>query len=487
MRVETANLTALELGQAIRQGAVSPMEAVQQALERIRLEQAENPTYLTVTEELALAQAERLAKQLPDSPLAGVPAGIKDNLCTKGIPTTCASRMLKDFVSPYDATAVERFYAAGGILLGKHNMDEFAMGSTGETSFFGTVKNPWDSTRTAGGSSAGSAASVANGTCWYALASDTGGSIRQPAAYCGITGMKPTYGSVSRYGLIAHASSLDQVGPLARSAADCAAVLDLIRGQDTKDGTTVPLKAGSLLKQLTGNLSGVRVGLPAHLLEQVTKEVRHGILETAEVLKSRGAVVEECELPLIKEAVAAYYIISSAQASSNLARYDGVKYGWRDDTATSANGLYARSRSQGFGREVQRRIMMGTFVLSAGHYDAWYRRALNTQQQVQKAWNTLLERFDLLLMPVTPDAAPKLGRYEQNPLSMYLDDVFTVGANLTGLPAISIPCQPDASGHPLGVQLIGRAFEDGLVLNAAYSVQQDTAYHLCRPIQGEVK
>ena len=487
MRMETVNLTALELGQAIQTGAVSSVEVVQQALERIRQEQTEHPTYITVTEEQALAQAEQLAKQLPDSPLAGVPAGIKDNLCTKGIKTTCASRMLKDFVSPYDATVVERFYAAGGILLGKHNMDEFAMGSTGETSCFGTVRNPWDSRRTAGGSSAGSAASVANGTCWYALASDTGGSIRQPAAYCGITGMKPTYGSVSRYGLIAHASSLDQVGPLARSAADCAAILDLIRGQDPRDGTTVPLSGGPLLEQLTGNLSGVRIGLPTHLLEQVTEEVRQGVLETAEVLQSHGAVVEKCQLPLVKEAVAAYYILSSAQASSNLARYDGVKYGWRDNTAANANELYARSRSQGFGMEVQRRIMMGTFVLSAGHYDAWYGRALETQQQVKQAWNTQLERFDLLLMPVTPSAAPKLGQYEQDPLAMYLDDVFTVGANLTGLPAISIPCKPDAEGHPLGVQLIGRAFEDALVLNAAYSVQQDTAYHLRRPTQGEVK
>lgn len=487
MRMETVNLTALELGQAIRTGAVSPVEAVQQALERIRQEQTVQPAYITVTEEQALVQAEQLAKQLPDSPLAGVPAGIKDNLCTKGIQTTCASRMLKDFVSPYDATVVERFYAGGGILLGKHNMDEFAMGSTGETSCFGTVRNPWDSSRTAGGSSAGSAASVATGTCWYALASDTGGSIRQPAAYCGITGMKPTYGSVSRYGLIAHASTLDQVGPLARSAADCAAILDLICGQDPRDGTTVPLSGGPLLEQLTGNLSGVRIGLPTHLLEQVTEKVRRGVLETAEVLQSHGAVVEECQLPLMKEAVAAYYILSSAQASSNLARYDGVKYGWRDDTAANANELYARSRSQGFGMEVQRRIMMGTFVLSAGHYDAWYGRALGTQQQVRQAWNTLLERFDLLLMPVTPSAAPKLGQYEQDPLAMYLDDVFTVGANLTGLPAISIPCKPDAEGHPLGVQLIGRAFEDALVLNAAYSVQQDTAYHLRRPTKGEVK
>lgn len=487
MSVETANLTALELGQAIRSGEVSPVEAVRQVLERIWLEQKETRAYITVAEEQAIAQAEKLAKNLPESPLAGVPAGIKDNLCTKGLPTTCASRMLGDFVSPYDATAVERFYAGGGILLGKHNMDEFAMGSTGETSFFGAVKNPWDHTRTAGGSSAGSAASVASGTCWYALSSDTGGSIRQPAAYCGVTGMKPTYGSVSRYGLIAHASSLDQVGPIARSAADCAAVLDLIRGQDPKDGTTVPIQGGSLLKQMNGNLAGVRIGLPMHLLERVAEEVGRGILETAEVLNAHGAVVEECELPLMKEAVAAYYIISSAQASSNLARYDGVKYGWRDDMATNANQLYARSRSQGFGIEVQRRIMMGTFVLSAGHYDAWYGRALETQKQVKQAWNQLLQRFDLLLMPVTPAAAPKLGWYEKDPLAMYLDDVFTVGANLTGLPAISIPCRPDAEGHPLGVQLIGRPFGDAMVLNAAFSVQQDTTYHLRRPMKREVK
>ncbi len=480
-------LTALELGQAIRRGEVSPTEAVRQAMERIRREQSDNPTYITVTEELALEQAKRLEQHLPDRPLAGVPAGLKDNLCTAHLPTTCASRMLAEFVSPYDATVVERFAASGGILLGKHNMDEFAMGSTGETSWFGTVKNPWDKTRTAGGSSAGSAASVASGTCWYALASDTGGSIRQPAAHCGVTGMKPTYGTVSRYGLIAHASSLDQIGPIARTAEDCAAVLDVLRGQAPKDGTTVPVTGPSLLEQLTGTLDGVRIGLPVELLDKVEEGVRRGVLETAEVLKARGAVVEKCTLPLVQETVAAYYILSSAQASSNLARYDGVKYGWRDQTATNANQLYARSRSQGFGAEVRRRILMGTFVLSAGHYDAWYRRALETQEQVKQAWNELLQRYDLLLTPVTPGAAPKLGHYGDNPLAMYLDDVFTVGVNLTGLPAIAFPCAPDAEGHPLGVQLIGRAMEDGMVLNGAHCVQQETAYHLRRPEKGEVK
>lgn len=485
--MDITELTALELGQAIRRGEVSPVEAVQQAVNRIRREQTDSPAYITITEKQALEQAERLEQHRPDSPLAGVPAGIKDNICTKGLLTTCGSHMLADFVSPYDATVVERFSAAGGVLLGKHNMDEFAMGSTGESSCFGTVKNPWDSTRTAGGSSAGSAASVASGTCWYAIASDTGGSIRQPAAYCGVTGMKPTYGTVSRYGLIAHASSLDQIGPIARTAEDCAAVLDLMRGQDPKDPTTTAVGGTSLREQLTGDLSGLRIGLPTDALEQVEEGVRRGIRETAEVLKARGAIVEECRLPLTKEAVAAYYIISSAQASSNLARYDGVKYGWRDESAANTRDLYARSRSQGFGAEVRRRILLGTFVLSAGHYDAWYRRALETQQQIRQTWNGLMQRYQLLLTPVTQGAAPKLGEYEDNPLAMYLGDVFTVGANLAGLPAISIPCAPDPEGHPLGVQLIGRAMEDGVVLNGAYSVQQETQYHLRRPAHGEVE
>ncbi len=481
------DLTAVELGQAIRKGEVTPTEAVQQGLDCIRRSQEDNPAYITVTEELALKRAKEWEQQRPEHPLSGVPAGIKDNLCTKGIKTTCASRMLAEFVAPYDATVVERFTAGGGILLGKQNLDEFAMGATGETSWFGTVKNPWDSARTAGGSSSGSAAAVAEGSCWYALASDTGGSIRQPSAFCGVTGMKPTYGSVSRYGLIAHASSLDQIGPIARTAEDCAAVLDLIRGQDPRDSTTVPLSGPPLLEQLTGVVTGLRVGVPAAALESVSEGVRRGILETAEVLRARGAVVEECELPLAKEAVAAYYILSSAQASSNLARYDGVKYGWRDKTAVTEEQLYTRSRSQGFGAEVQRRILMGTFVLSAEHYHAGYEQARKAQAQVRQAWNQCLERYDLLLMPVTGGAAPVLGRSVAEPLALYWEDVFTVGANLTGLPAISIPCTPDAEGLPLGVQLIGRAFADGTVLNAAYAVQQDTPYHRRRPGEGKVK
>ena len=371
--MELTKLTALELGAAIKRGEVSTVEAVQAALDRIAAQNGALNAFLTVTGEHALDRARQLQAGVKDaqSPLSGVPMALKDNICTRGIPTTCASKMLEGFTPPYNADVVDRLSGLGAVCLGKLNMDEFAMGSTSETSFYGPVKNPWALERAPGGSSGGAAAAVAAGLGWYALGSDTGGSIRQPASHCGVTGVKPTYGAVSRYGLVAHASSLDQIGPLARDAADCAAVLDAIQGKDPRDATSLDGSYGGLLAGLTGNLRGLTVGLPADCYgDGLDGEVRAAVLAVADVLKGRGAEVVELSLPVMDCAVAAYYIIASAEASSNLARFDGVKYGWRAGQYENLTDLYRKTRTQGFGPEVKRRILLGTFVLSAGHYDA---------------------------------------------------------------------------------------------------------------------
>lgn len=476
------DLTALELGRAIRSGEVSPEEAAKAALEAIAAKQPENNAYITVLEERALARAKALGAKLPDHPLAGVPAGVKDNICTLGIKTSCASKILGEFAPPYNATVMERFEAAGGVMLGKLNMDEFAMGSTTETSFYGAAKNPWDLGRVPGGSSGGAAAAVAAGECWYALGSDTGGSIRQPASYCGVTGMKPTYGTVSRYGLIAYASSLDQIGPLARSAEDCAAVLDLIQGRDERDGTSLDVPAGGLLANLKTGLTGMKIGIPVDCYgEGLDPEVRERVLAVAEVLKARGAEVEECTLPVMEYVVPTYYIIAAAEASSNLSRFDGVKYGWRAEGYEDLTDLYCKTRTEGFGREVQRRILLGTFVLSTGYYDAYYKKALQVKAVIKQAFDEAFSKYDLLLTPVAPTTAPKLGESLDNPLQMYLSDIYTVSVNLAGLPAISMPCGFDGKGMPVGAQLIGAPLMEQKVLNAAHAYQQDTDYHKQTP------
>lgn len=477
------DLTALELGEQLK-GGVRPEQALQAALDRQRAGQ-EN-AFITVTAEQAQMQAERaLEKGKDSSPLAGVPMAYKDNICTRGVKTSCASKILGDFTPPYHAAVVERLEAAGGVSLGKLNMDEFAMGSTSETSFYGPVKNPWDPSRVPGGSSGGAAAAVAAGACWYAIGSDTGGSIRQPAAYCGVTGMKPTYGTVSRYGLIAYASSLDQIGPIARSAADCAAVLDLIQGKDPRDGTSLDVPAGGLLASLTGDIRGRRIGLPEECFgEGLDREVRRAVLAAAEVFRSRGACVEPCKLPVMQYVVPAYYILACAEASSNLSRFDGVKYGWRAGEYEDLAELYSRTRTEGFGAEVKRRILLGTFVLSAGYYDAYYKKALQGKALIKWAFDQAFERYDLLLTPVSPTTAPKLGESLSDPLKMYLSDLYTVPVNLAGLPGISIPCGFDAEGMPIGAQLIGPALGDAQVLNAAHSFQLETDYHRKRPGAG---
>ena len=475
--MDLCELTALELSEKLRFGEVSQHEAIKAALMRIDAAQPENNAFITVTDAPSLPAAD-----LSASPLAGVPMAYKDNICTKGVKTSCASKILGSFKPPYDATVVERLSAAGAVSLGKLNMDEFAMVSTSETSFYGSVKNPWALDRVPGGSSGGAAAAVAAGEVWYAIASDTGGSIRQPAAYCGVTGMKPTYGTVSRYGLIAYASSLDQIGPLARSAADCAAVLDLIQGRDPRDGTSLDAPAGGLLASLTGDVRGLRVGLPSDCFgEGLNQEVRAAVLAAAGVLKARGARVEEFSLPIMEYVVPAYYIVAAAEASSNLSRFDGVKYGWRASDYEDLSDLYLKTRTEGFGSEVKRRILLGTFVLSAGYYDAYYKKALQVKALIKEAFDRAFETYDLLLTPVTPTTAPRLGESLSDPLQMYLSDIYTVPVNLAGLPGLSMPCGFDCQGLPIGAQLIGPALGDGIVLNAAHAFQLETSYHRQTP------
>ena len=473
-------LTALELGAAIRRGEVSVAEAVQAALDQIAARDSALNAYITVTGQRALDRAKDLQAGVKDarSPLYGVPMALKDNICTRGVKTTCASGMLEDFAPPYSAAVVDRLRDAGAVSLGKLNMDEFAMGSTSETSFFGPVKNPWDLSRVPGGSSGGAAAAVAAGLGWYALGSDTGGSIRQPASCCGVTGIKPTYGSVSRYGLVAHASSLDQIGPLCRDAADCAAVLDAIQGRDPRDATSLDGPYGGLLAGLTGDLRGLTVGLPVECFgDGLDGEVRAAVLAVAEVLRGRGARVEELSFPVMEYVVPAYYVIAAAEASSNLSRFDGVKYGRRAEGCSSLEQLYRQTRAQGFGPEVKRRILLGTFVLSAGYYDAYYLKALRAKALVREAFDRAFARCGLLLTPVTPAAPPRLGDSLGDPPRMYLGDLYTVPANLAELPGLSMPCGFDSRGLPVGAQLMGPRFGEGAVLNAAYAYQLDTAWH----------
>ena len=482
-------LTALQLGEKIRAGEVSAVEAAQAALDRIEDFQPANNAFITTLAEGALAEAEAVQKKLAAGeelgPLAGVPMALKDNICTRGIKTSCASRILGDFAPPYDATLTGRLRAAGSVLLGKLNMDEFAMGSTSETSFYGPVKNPWDPDRVPGGSSGGAAAAVAAGECWYAVGSDTGGSIRQPASYCGVTGMKPTYGTVSRYGLIAYASSLDQMGPIARTAADCAAVLDAVMGKDRRDGTSLDVPAGGLLAGLTGDVRGMKIGLPADCFGAgLDPEVRAAVLAAADVLKARGAFVEECALPVMEYVVPTYYIIAAAEASSNLSRFDGVKYGWRAEGYEDLTDLYNKTRTEGFGSEVKRRILLGTFVLSTGYYDAYYKKALQVKALIKRAYDEAFGTYDLLLTPVAPTTAPRLGESLSDPLKMYLSDIYTVPLNLAGLPGLSMPCGFDARGLPIGAQLIGPALGEARVLNAAHAFQQDTQFHTKMPKGG---
>ncbi len=475
------SLTALALGKKIKAKEVSVKEAVTEALEAIEKKEERVHSFITVDREGALRRAEEVQKQIDDKtltgPLAGVPAAVKDNLCTRGLLTTCASDILYNFVPNYSAQAVLNLERAGAVVIGKTNMDEFAMGSTTETSAFGATKNPWNLSHVPGGSSGGSCAAVAAEECSFALGSDTGGSIRQPSAFCGVVGIKPTYGTVSRYGLIAYGSSLDQIGPIAKDVADCAAVLEIISSHDEKDSTSLARKDLDFTEALKEEVKGLKIGIPRDYFgEGLDPFVREAVLHAAEVLKEKGAVVEEFDLSLVEYAIPAYYVIACAEASSNLARFDGVKYGYRAKDYEGLHQMYKKSRSEGFGTEVKRRIMLGSFVLSSGYYDAYYLKALKTKALIKKAFDAAFAKYDVILGPAAPTTAPLLGESLSDPLKMYLGDIYTVSANLAGLPGISIPCGSDEKGLPIGLQLTGDCFKEKNIIRAAYAFEQTGNY-----------
>lgn len=474
-------LTAVELGRKIKAGGVTAVEATKASLEQIKKQEDIIHAYVTVDEDGALRQAQKVQQHIEDGsltgPLAGVPVAIKDNMCTKGLLTTCSSKILYNFVPSYTAEAVENLEKAGAVILGKTNMDEFAMGSTTETSAYGVTRNPWNPEHVPGGSSGGSCAAVAAGECFYALGSDTGGSIRQPSSFCGVTGIKPTYGTVSRYGLIAYGSSLDQIGPIAKDVADCAAILEAIASYDKKDSTSMPRKDCDFTSALEDDVKEMRIGIPKDYLgEGLDQEVKEAVLKAAKVLEDKGAQVETFDLSLVEYAIPAYYVIASAEASSNLSRFDGVKYGFRAKEYEGLHSMYKRSRSQGFGPEVKRRIMLGSFVLSSGYYDAYYLKALRTKALIKKAFDKAFEKYDVILGPAAPSTAPKLGESLSDPLKMYLGDIYTISVNLAGLPGMTVPCGKDSKGLPIGLQLIGDCFQEKKIIRAGYAFERSRSY-----------
>ncbi|MEI3174790.1 MAG: Asp-tRNA(Asn)/Glu-tRNA(Gln) amidotransferase subunit GatA [Lachnospiraceae bacterium] len=475
--MQTKSMTALQLGQMIKKKEVSVKEAVQESLAQIADLDETLGSFVTVDEEGALKRAEEVQKGIDDGTitgaLAGVPVAVKDNICTKDLLTTCSSKILSNFVPPYSAQAVDNLKAAGAVIVGKTNMDEFAMGSTTETSAYGVTRNPWNTEHVPGGSSGGSCAAVASCEVPYALGSDTGGSIRQPGSFCGVTGLKPTYGTVSRYGLIAYGSSLDQIGPIAKDISDCAAILEMIASYDKKDSTSVKRDAYDFTSALLDDVKGMKIGIPSDYLSAgLNEEVKAAVLKAAEVLKAKGAEVEEFQLSLVEYAIPAYYVIASAEASSNLARFDGVKYGYRAKDYNGLHNMYKKSRSEGFGEEVKRRIMLGSFVLSSGYYDAYYLKALRTKALIRQSFDRAFEKYDVILGPVAPTTAPKLGASLSDPLQMYLGDIYTISVNLAGLPGVSVPCGIDSNGLPIGVQLIGDCFQEKKIIRAAYAYEQ---------------
>ena len=471
------DMTALELGEKIKAGEITAVQAAQAALDQIKAAEPSIHAFVTVDEEGALKRAKEVQARIEagtlTGPLAGVPVAIKDNMCTKGLLTTCSSNILGNFVPTYTAQAVLNLEEAGAVILGKTNMDEFAMGSTTETSAFGVTRNPWNTEHVPGGSSGGSCAAVAAGECFYALGSDTGGSIRQPSSFCGVTGIKPTYGTVSRYGLIAYGSSLDQIGPVARDVADCAAVLEVLSSYDPKDSTSMERSDCDFTSALKEDVKGMRIGIPESYFGQgLDEEVSKAVLAAAQVLREKGAVVETFDLNLVEYAIPAYYVIASAEASSNLSRFDGVKYGYRAPEYEGLHSMYKKSRSQGFGPEVKRRIMLGSFVLSSGYYDAYYLKALRTKALIRKEFDRAFERYDVILAPASPGTAPRLGESLSDPLKMYLGDIYTISVNLAGLPGISVPCGLDSKGLPIGLQLIGDCFKEKNIIRAAYAYEK---------------
>ena len=462
------SLTAVELGRKIKEKEVTVEEAVTAALDAIEKRESEVHSFVTVDREGALKRAKEVQAKIDAGELTGPLAGLL---------TTCSSKILYNFVPTYTAEAVLNLEKAGAVILGKTNMDEFAMGSTTETSAYGVTKNPWNTGHVPGGSSGGSCAAVAAEECSYALGSDTGGSIRQPSSFCGVTGIKPTYGTVSRYGLIAYGSSLDQIGPIAKDVTDCATILEAIASHDVKDSTSVQREDYDFTTALVDDVRGMKIGIPRDYFgDGLDPEVKAAVLGAAKKLEEKGAIVEEFDLSLVEYAIPAYYVIACAEASSNLARFDGVKYGYRTEQYDGLHNMYKKTRSEGFGAEAKRRIMLGSFVLSSGYYDAYYLKALRTKALIKQAFDKAFEKYDVILGPAAPTTAPKLGESLSDPLKMYLGDIYTISVNLAGLPGITLPCGTDQSGLPIGLQLIGDCFAEKKIIRAAYTYEQTRSY-----------
>ena len=480
-------MTFEDLRQKLKSGEVSSKELVQEKINRINELDSTLNSFLTVNAELALSKAEQIDNQIASGdhlpPLSGIPIAIKDNLCTKGIKTTCASKILDNFVPPYESTVTKKLLNAGAIMIGKTNMDEFAMGSSTETSAFGPTLNPWNITKVPGGSSGGSAASVAAGLCYGSLGSDTGGSIRQPASFCGVVGMKPTYGRVSRWGLIAFASSLDQVGPFANNVSDAAEILQVISGKDEFDSTTVDIPVPNYLETLSKSIKGMKIGLIDNCFdhEGLATDVKESVLGSASILENLGAEIVNVSCPRFNDGIATYYVIAPSEASANLARYDGVKYGFRSEDEQSLIEMTTKSRALGFGNEVKRRILIGTYALSAGYVDAYYKKAQQVRTLIRKDFDDAFKKVDVLLAPTAPTTAFGSGDNIDNPMAMYLSDLLTIPANLAGLPAISLPCGFDSSGLPIGLQLIGNVFEEGKLLQVASQFEKAAEVYKNRP------
>lgn len=475
------DLTVHELLDKLKNKEITLEEINKSYIERINEKENEVNAFVTITDEDAVEKAKKIDDDIKNgkevSKLSGIPIGIKDNICTKNVKTTCSSKMLENFVSPYDATVINKINKENMIMLGKLNMDEFAMGASTEYSYFKKTSNPWDLKRVPGGSSGGSAAAVAAGMVPWALGSDTGGSIRQPSAFCGTVGLKPTYGLVSRFGLVAFASSLDQIGPITKDVTDSAILLNIIAGHDEMDSTSAKVEKKDYTKSLIRDVKGLKIGLPKEYFgEGINPEVKNAVMNVAKEYEKMGAIIEECSISVTDYALATYYIIACAEASSNLGRFDGIRYGYRTENYSNLTDIYKNSRSEGFGKEVKRRIILGTYVLSSGYYDAYYKKALKVRQVVKNEFKKLFEKYDILLTPTSPTVAFEIGTRSNNPLEMYLADICTVSINIGGVPAISIPCGVDSNGMPIGCQLIGNHFEEEKILKAAFTYEQETKF-----------
>jgi aspartyl-tRNA(Asn)/glutamyl-tRNA(Gln) amidotransferase subunit A len=483
--MELYQFTIHELHEMLKKGETTSEAITESVLGRIKAVDAKVKAYITITEDVARAQAHEADKRIKAgnaSPLTGIPVAVKDNMCTEGIKTTCASKILENFVPPYDATVVKKLNSAGFVLCGKPNMDEFAMGSSTENSGFFVTKNPWDLERIPGGSSGGSAAAVAAGECIGSLGSDTGGSIRQPASCCGVVGLKPTYGRVSRYGLVAFASSLDQIGPITKDVTDAALLMNVIAGHDLRDSTSADIEVPDYTTVLKKDVKGLRIGLPKeYFISGMDPDVEKAVRDAVKTLEGLGAKVTDVSLPHTSFAIATYYILATSEASSNLARYDGVKYGYRTASSKDLLDMYMKTRSEGFGPEVKRRIMLGTYALSAGYYDAYYKKGQQVRTLIKRDFDETFRSVDVIATPVSPTAAFKIGEKSSDPLQMYLSDIFTISVNLAGIPGVSIPCGFTKSNLPIGLQLLGRHFNEEAILHAAFAFEQATEWHKKRP------